>query len=154
MSWVKIRINLETDPRLLKLSRDVGLSADESLVILYRLAGWFDTSGDYGIMRTTPQTVDAFLRIKGVYASLYSVGWISSINGIIRLNWFTDVSGKRKGIGRKLRALVLSSGVCNKCKSRGPLEVDHIIPVKRGGKTELKNLQPLCVKCNRTKGSS
>jgi hypothetical protein len=34
------------------------------------------------------------------------------------------------------------------------LEVDHIIPVARGGKTEPNNLQTLCWKCNRNKGAS
>lgn len=33
------------------------------------------------------------------------------------------------------------------------LEVDHIVPVSRGGKTELNNLQTLCWKCNRQKSS-
>lgn len=31
------------------------------------------------------------------------------------------------------------------------LEVDHIIPISKGGKTEPKNLQTLCKKCNREK---
>lgn len=34
------------------------------------------------------------------------------------------------------------------------LEVDHIIPVSRGGKTEASNLQTLCWRCNRAKSSS
>ena len=33
------------------------------------------------------------------------------------------------------------------------LEVDHIIPIKKGGLTEEKNLQTLCWRCNRHKGS-
>lgn len=33
------------------------------------------------------------------------------------------------------------------------LEIDHIIPVAKGGLTEESNLQTLCWKCNRTKGS-
>ncbi len=32
------------------------------------------------------------------------------------------------------------------------LEVDHIVPVSKGGKTEPDNLQTLCWKCNREKG--
>ena len=32
------------------------------------------------------------------------------------------------------------------------LEVDHIVPVSKGGKTELSNLQTLCRDCNRGKG--
>lgn len=33
------------------------------------------------------------------------------------------------------------------------LEVDHIVPISCGGRTELDNLQTLCWKCNRRKGS-
>lgn len=33
------------------------------------------------------------------------------------------------------------------------LEIDHIIPVAKGGKTCPSNLQTLCWKCNRTKGT-
>lgn len=33
------------------------------------------------------------------------------------------------------------------------LEIDHIIPVAKGGVTEESNLQTLCWKCNRTKGA-
>ena len=33
------------------------------------------------------------------------------------------------------------------------LEIDHIIPVAKGGYTEENNLQTLCWKCNRTKGA-
>lgn len=33
------------------------------------------------------------------------------------------------------------------------LEVDHIIPISKGGKSVEDNLQTLCWKCNRTKGS-
>ena len=32
------------------------------------------------------------------------------------------------------------------------LECDHIIPLARGGQTEMSNLQTLCMKCNRKKG--
>ena len=31
------------------------------------------------------------------------------------------------------------------------LEIDHIIPVSKGGLTEESNLQTLCWKCNRSK---
>lgn len=34
------------------------------------------------------------------------------------------------------------------------LEVDHIIPIAKGGKTEASNLQTLCWRCNRQKGDN
>lgn len=33
------------------------------------------------------------------------------------------------------------------------LEIDHIIPVAKGGRTVEENLQTLCWKCNRAKGA-
>lgn len=43
----------------------------------------------------------------------------------------------------------------NRCANCGAkdvkLEIDHIIPHARGGRTVLSNLQPLCGPCNRTK---
>ena len=35
--------------------------------------------------------------------------------------------------------------------ARIPMEYDHIIPLSKGGKTNLNNLQLLCRKCNRGK---
>jgi diadenosine tetraphosphate (Ap4A) HIT family hydrolase len=49
-----------------------------------------------------------------------------------------------------------SGGRCSLCgatKEERPLDVDHIIPRSRGGKTVTENLQVLCAKCNRSKGN-
>ena len=46
-------------------------------------------------------------------------------------------------------------GRCNGCRAEFPfraLEVDHIIPVSRGGTDHIDNLQLLCGHCNRVKG--
>tara|TARA_Y100000310_G_scaffold184773_1_gene184902 strand:- start:79 stop:1041 length:963 start_codon:yes stop_codon:yes gene_type:complete len=41
--------------------------------------------------------------------------------------------------------------LCGATKNDRPLDVDHIIPRSRKGKTEESNLQVLCSKCNRSK---
>ena len=40
---------------------------------------------------------------------------------------------------------------CSSCGSTEYLEIDHIIPLARGGSNELDNLQILCRSCNRRK---
>lgn len=48
--------------------------------------------------------------------------------------------------------------VCAYCKNvflnRIPMQVDHIIPLNKGGKTVPKNLQILCKYCNGKKGDN
>ena len=56
----------------------------------------------------------------------------------------------------RLRVLMASGRRCALCGATSrerPLDVDHIIPRSRGGKTSPSNLQVLCSKCNRSKGN-
>lgn len=44
------------------------------------------------------------------------------------------------------------SYLCLCCKEQKPLTVDHVIPVTKGGRNDVSNLQPLCKECNSRKG--
>lgn len=62
----------------------------------------------------------------------------------------------RQGVSSpELRRLVaeLVSEPCRYCGSAGPIEIDHIVPLSRGGKHEPENLAPACRSCNRSKGA-
>jgi hypothetical protein len=65
---------------------------------------------------------------------------------------YEDRSAKRR-IPDPVRAEVLlrDGARCRRCRTAVNLEVDHIIPVSKGGKTEDSNLQTLCRRCNRHK---
>ena len=52
---------------------------------------------------------------------------------------------------RELRDL--RSRPCVLCNSTDNVEADHIVPIARGGRHSIGNLQPLCRKCNRAKAS-
>ncbi len=41
---------------------------------------------------------------------------------------------------------------CLACSAEKDLEIDHIVPLSRGGTNEFENLQVLCGHCNRSKG--
>lgn len=72
-----------------------------------------------------------------------------------------SVAGQRRLMTPKLRQQIIERDnyTCQKCGNstyKEPnllLEVDHIIPVSKGGITKEDNLQTLCWKCNRHKGS-
>jgi 5-methylcytosine-specific restriction enzyme A len=65
---------------------------------------------------------------------------------------YEDRLAKRR-ISDPVRAMVLlrDGARCRRCRTAVHLEVDHIIPVSKGGKTEESNLQTLCRRCNRRK---
>jgi len=60
---------------------------------------------------------------------------------------------ERRPLSDTIRALVIvrDGGRCRRCGSARNLEVDHIVPVSRGGDSDDCNLQALCRRCNRRK---
>lgn len=68
------------------------------------------------------------------------------------------MADKRKPISKKLRFEVFKRDnfTCQYCGRKAPdvvLEVDHLKPVKNGGKNDLLNLVTSCFECNRGKGA-
>jgi len=64
---------------------------------------------------------------------------------------------KRRPISNNRRFLVFKRDGyrCRICRRKGgELEVDHVVPVCRGGKNTMDNLQTLCKRCNRGKAGN
>lgn len=58
----------------------------------------------------------------------------------------------RTHIRAGIRAMVLAAGKCAICGATERLQVDHRLPLARGGDNTFANLQALCARCNRWKG--
>lgn len=50
-------------------------------------------------------------------------------------------------------AKVAAIGCCIYCGSDGPLLMDHVVPLGRGGDNSLANVVPACDSCNASKGA-
>jgi 5-methylcytosine-specific restriction endonuclease McrA len=84
---------------------------------------------------------------------MMKVGWLRHDYKLILIG-FCDVSARRKSLGRKIRSSVLNANsICAICGTNEGLVIDHIVPVSRGGGSELSNLQSLCRSCNAQKGT-
>jgi hypothetical protein len=78
-----------------------------------------------------------------------------------KIRWRKSAAGQRALMTAKLRELIKSrdNHTCKQCsisvhaEPHLLLEVDHIIPVSRGGLSTEENLQTLCWRCNRTKSN-
>lgn len=150
--WIKMRTGLRRDVRVFTMARKLGVSADELLASLYELAEWFAGHGKYGKLEIQASLIDSFAGIKGLASALMEIDWLRDHDGMLCLHWFCGVSAARKSLGTKVRREVLDGAVCACCGCAGPLVIDHIIPIVRGGSCDLSNLQPLCWKCNARKG--
>jgi len=61
-------------------------------------------------------------------------------------------SHKRQHVSKADRERIENSP-CASCGRTDHIQVDHIIPVSKGGTSEPENLQPLCRRCNTAKGN-
>lgn len=84
---------------------------------------------------------------------------VNYLNG--RIKWKKSAAYQRSLMTRSLRSsiLVRDNHTCQYCgvsladEPHLLLEVDHIVPVSKGGLTSMDNLQTLCWRCNRSKGA-
>lgn len=78
-----------------------------------------------------------------------------------KIRWTKSAAGQRALMTARLRGWIkdrdrhtcMQCGLSTAMEPNLLLEVDHIVPVSRGGLSAPENLQTLCWRCNRTKGA-
>lgn len=74
-------------------------------------------------------------------------------NSEIRQERLTEARAKATHTQAEWEALKEAcGGRCVRCGGDGRVEKDHIVPLYQGGSDGIENLQPLCAKCNASKG--
>jgi 5-methylcytosine-specific restriction endonuclease McrA len=79
--------------------------------------------------------------------------WGSNTNQAKRSERLTEARKKATHTKDEWEAMRLFFGECVKCGNKEDLVKDHITPIYQGGSDGLENLQPLCRKCNASKGA-
>lgn len=73
------------------------------------------------------------------------------------VDYFTKLTEEEKNqrkVTKELKLqLLANANQCKHCGSKSQLEIDHIKPFSKGGKTEIDNLQLLCSSCNKSKNN-
>lgn len=93
-------------------------------------------------------------KAKRLLSELVAAHLIDVSDGLLRDKLQPTEPPVRQAIPAGLRAEVIRSGACAYCGcTSGPFEVDHIIPVSRGGGNDPENLTCACRSCNRSKGA-
>ncbi|MEN0652403.1 MULTISPECIES: HNH endonuclease [Hyphobacterium] len=94
-------------------------------------------------------------RWQAIKARLFDTGLIEIIDGQLQPGAILGPRGRRP-ISAEERAAVEAEcgGACVYCgTTEGPFEIDHVIPVARGGRHHRRNFALACQPCNRRKGA-
>lgn len=83
-------------------------------------------------------------------------------NGTFYLNkeiWNAICRVERGRVSNKMRRKIYERDnyrcrCCGRSQNEVDLEIDHIVPIAKGGKSTLDNLQTLCAECNKRKGTT
>ena len=70
--------------------------------------------------------------------------------------WQAICRVERGKVSNKMRFAIYNrdGNRCRRCRSPYDLEVDHIFPISKGGKSTMDNLQTLCHRCNSAKSNT
>ena len=152
VKWIKLSNNLSSCVQVCSIEQSLGVPHEVVVLALYNLACWLNTHGTYGNLEEKFIGSVDMVGCSGLSKALLKVGWLKIENGWCMFSGFTTANTTRRSFGTALRLKIISGG-CFHCGSLENLEIDHDIPVSRGGEHDESNLICLCRTCNRKKST-
>lgn len=94
MAWIKVRTNLDTDPRVIAIASDLATTELHVVGMLWKLWSWADShSVDGNAMSVTDVTLDRFVSVTGFAKSLRKIGWLTGESGSLTFTNFSEHNG-------------------------------------------------------------
>ena len=93
--WIKMRTNLDTDPRVIEIATRLGINELHVVGMLWKLWSWADAHTlDGNAIRVTDVTLDRFTLVTGFAEALRKVGWLEGRDGLLTFPRFAEHNGQ------------------------------------------------------------
>lgn len=136
ISWIKMRVNLDTDPRVFAISDITGQDPLRIVGMLFKIWAWADThSIDGNALGVTDVTLDGFVDCVGFSEALRAVGWLEGHGRDLSFPRFEEHNGQTAKRRAETQARVAK---CRNAKA-GKDVTQPPLPEKR---REDKSIQP------------
>ena len=143
--WIKMRVNLDTDPRILSLACILGKEELHVVGMLWKIWSWADGhSLDGNALSVTSVTLDRFVNCPGFADALRNVGWLEGRDSALTFPRFAEHNGQTA----KQRALTAKrvdksrSAKCNAASVTQSLPEKRREEKRRKEKNEIPPLPP------------
>ena len=93
--WIKMRTNLDTDPRVIEMAFSLGIPELHVIGLLWKVWAWADQHTlDGNALRVTCVTLDRFTAVTGFADALRKVGWLDGRDGLLSFPRFAEHNGQ------------------------------------------------------------
>ena len=100
VSWIKMRVNLDTDPAVIGIASELGIPELHAIGLLWKVWSWADQHTETGNrISVTSVTLDRFTGVTGFANALRKVGWLTGKDGALTFPKFD----RHNGLTAKLR---------------------------------------------------
>lgn len=129
-AWIKMRSNLDSDPRVIALASELGIPEMHVIGCLWKVWSWADShSLDGNAIRVTDVTLDRFTAVTGFAAALRKVGWLEGRDNALTFPRFAEHNGQT---AKKRGETAIRVAKCRNAKAVTDV-TQKVLPDKRRG---------------------